>query len=131
MNNRIRKEIDKLIERIYQLESDVEAVRTSGDIKEEMIEQLNEYAAEAIAIQDEIQTLADEEQEKFDNLPEGLQYSDRSSALEDAANALNDAACLNDDPIQNIISDLECDDDPDWKIDFSDYVKSLEEAQSY
>ena len=52
-------------------------------------------------IQDQLSTLAeainnvwDEEQEAFDNLPEGLQESERGEAMQEAINALESAASL-------------------------------------
>lgn len=44
------------------------------------------------AIGSELRTLADEEQEKFDNMPEGLQASENGQAIETAAQALDEAA---------------------------------------
>lgn len=42
-------------------------------------------------IEVELETLASDEQEKFDNLSEGLQESERGQALEEAANGLEEA----------------------------------------
>lgn len=130
MNNRTRKEIDKIIQRIYSLQADIKSVGTSGDDNEDMIEELNELADEANDIQNDIQYLADDERDKFDNLTEGLQCSDRGMALEEAADALDDAANIDDSQIQAIIEALENDEDPDWDVDFSEFVDSLEQAQS-
>ena len=43
------------------------------------------------AIQEMIETIKDEEQEAFDNLPENLQGSDRGEAMEAAADNLDSA----------------------------------------
>lgn len=40
---------------------------------------------------EELETLRDEEQEYFDNMPEGLQNSERGQAAESAASNLSDA----------------------------------------
>ena len=40
----------------------------------------------------DLQSLADAEQEKFDNMPEGLQQSDRGQKIEESADSLSDAA---------------------------------------
>ena len=50
-----------------------------------------------------IENLASEEQESFDNMPEGLQQSDRGTASEEAANDLSEAA----DNITGTIDTLE------------------------
>lgn len=43
-------------------------------------------------VQQQLQGLADAEQEKFDNMPEGLQAGDKGQALESAAGCLSEAA---------------------------------------
>lgn len=48
-------------------------------------------------IKTEIEELASEERDKFDNLPEGLQASERGSAMEAAADALDEAVTEIDD----------------------------------
>lgn len=52
---------------------------------------LADLESEANAIAEEIGTLQEEEQESFDNLPEGLQQSERGQATEAAAEALDEA----------------------------------------
>lgn len=47
--------------------------------------------------------LANEEQEKFDNMPEGLQQSERGQAIEGAASTLNEIA----DHLQTALDALE------------------------
>lgn len=44
------------------------------------------------AIASELRTLAEEEQEKYDNMPEGLQGGDKGQAIETAAQMLDEAA---------------------------------------
>jgi hypothetical protein len=43
-------------------------------------------------IQVEIQAIADEEQECYDNLPESLQYTERGERMSEIVDTLNDAA---------------------------------------
>ena len=43
-------------------------------------------------IQVEIQAIADEEQECYDNLPEPLQYAERGERMSEIVDTLNDAA---------------------------------------
>lgn len=44
------------------------------------------------SIGSELRTIAEEEQEKYDNMPEGLQGGEKGQAIESAAQALDDAA---------------------------------------
>lgn len=54
------------------------------------------------ALQSELQMEADEEQDKFDNLSEGLQQADSGQAIEAAAESLQEAA----DALENLIQGL-------------------------
>ena len=86
MNKSQRKEIDKII---LELET----------LREQMDD-----------IKSRIETLKDEEQEKFDNLTEALQQNEKGQAIEAATNALETAF----DAIDG--------------FDFDDITSSLEEA---
>lgn len=50
-----------------------------------------EIADKIIGLKTDIEMLRDEEQDAFDNLPEGLQSSDRGGKMESAIEALDDA----------------------------------------
>jgi hypothetical protein len=52
----------------------------------------------------EVEPLADEEQEKFDNLPEGLQNSEKGQAMEEAASALESAVSELESAVDSIDS---------------------------
>lgn len=54
-------------------------------------------AAQLSDIKSQIETLAEEEREAFENLPENLQASDKGQASETAATWLEDAASALDD----------------------------------
>ncbi|NBT31696.1 MAG: hypothetical protein EBT13_07275 [Rhodobacteraceae bacterium] len=55
----------------------------------------------------EIESLRDEEQEAFDNLPESLQYAERGQAMEEAINNLDYALdALGEDIFQEAIENL-------------------------
>ncbi|AUX83266.1 hypothetical protein PBI_RACCOON_53 [Microbacterium phage Raccoon] len=73
MNAGRRKEIEAIIGKL----ADLEALKTE--------------------IQEAIEQVRDEEQEYYDNMPEGLQQSDRGYAAEEAANQLDEAASMLDD----------------------------------
>ena len=55
-------------------------------------------------IQGEINDMSAEEQEKYDNLPESIQDSDRGSDMENSIEYLDEAANLIDDVIDNLNS---------------------------
>lgn len=50
-----------------------------------------------------LESLKDEEQEAFDNLPEGLQQAERGQSMEAIASALDDAV----DTLNSALSDIE------------------------
>lgn len=55
-------------------------------------------------IQDAIDSLREEEQEAFDNMPEGLQQSERGQATEEAVGHLDEALSA----IEDAVSQIEC-----------------------
>ena len=55
-------------------------------------------------IQVEIQAIADEEQECYDNLPESLQYAERGERMSEIVDTLNDAANDMESPIINVVA---------------------------
>lgn len=57
-----------------------------------LISQIEALKAQAEVLAGELRELADAEQEKFDNMPEGLQGGDRGQAMEEAAGNLSSAA---------------------------------------
>jgi septal ring factor EnvC (AmiA/AmiB activator) len=80
MNAADRKQVSDLVSKLEELNQQFEDVKTS------------------------IEELAEAEQEKFDNLTEGLQASEKGQAIEAAAGALIDAASA--DSIQDAIDAL-------------------------
>ena len=53
---------------------------------------LNKILSQIQDLKEEIQVIENEEQEKFDNLPEGLQGSEMGESMEAAINALSECA---------------------------------------
>lgn len=51
---------------------------------------------------DDIESVKDEEQEAFDNMPEGLQASDRGEAMEANISNLEDVVCNIEEAIDNL-----------------------------
>lgn len=73
-----------------------------------IVAKLNDLKEEVQSLTGEIQSIADDEQEKYDNMPEGLQGGDKGSAIQNAADALTAAAeSAGDGNIQEAIDSLE------------------------
>lgn len=118
MNNDGRKRIDAIMK-------DIEATATAKDAINAMVEALNEAISdfkETFAdIATAIEELKDEEQEKFDNMPEGLQNGERGQAIEATVSQLETAY----DAAGNVaeIEDFEFDFDSD------EIITALDEAK--
>lgn len=68
MNANDRKEVSKLISRLEELKGQIEDVGS------------------------ELRTLADNEQDKYDNMPEAMQSGEKGDAMQEAQQYLSDAA---------------------------------------
>jgi uncharacterized protein YoxC len=75
MNAQDRKAVSGIVSELEALRSEMEALRSQVE-----------------DIGTRLRELADAEQDKFDNLNEGLQSSDNGQAIEEAASNLSDAA---------------------------------------
>jgi ABC-type transporter Mla subunit MlaD len=62
---------------------------------EEIIDQLG-------TLKEQIESVCEEEQEAYDNLPESIQYSERGEAMSEAASDLEDAASSIDDVMSTL-----------------------------
>jgi uncharacterized coiled-coil DUF342 family protein len=78
MNKDRRKAIDALLERIEQLKTDIDALAS------------------------EIETIKDEEQDYYDNMPESFQDGDKGQRAQEAIDALDNA--------QQTLEGFDCDD---------------------
>lgn len=84
MNNQRRKDIAEIVAKLADLDA----------LKNEL--------------KDAIEQVRDEEQEYYDNMPEGLQGSDRGYAAEEAINNLDEAVSMLDDlDVDTLVSSLE------------------------
>ena len=87
-------------------------------MKEARLETIKDCLA---AIQDAHDTLDDvreEEEMAYDNMPEGLQYSERGDLMQEAIDNLEDAVGSLDDVISNLEDVVSTADNPDiWEID--------------
>ena len=86
MNARIRKELVELASKLNSITTMIEDLKS------------------------DLETYAEEEQDKYDNMPESLQYSERGEAMQEAADALNDLVSRLDGSVSelyDISSDIE------------------------
>lgn len=77
---------------------------------EKLIDQVQTAAAELRDFYNDLTSLQEEEQEAFDNLPEGLQQAERGQQMEAIASALEDALGTLDsaiDDVESAASDIE------------------------
>ena len=75
---------------------------------EEIKTKLETLKSQAEEIGGELQQMADDEREKFYNMPEGLQSGEKGQAIETAADALGEAAsALENGEIGEAITQLE------------------------
>jgi ABC-type transporter Mla subunit MlaD len=62
---------------------------------EEIIDQLG-------MLKEQVESITEEEQEAFDNLPESIQYSERGDAMSEAVSDLEDASSSIDDVMSTL-----------------------------
>lgn len=72
--------------------------KTRRKVIEEVIDQLG-------TLKEQIESVGEEENEAYDNLPEGIQYSERGEAMSDNASDLEQAASDLDD-IMSTLQDI-------------------------
>lgn len=74
----------------------------------DLMDRLTPLAATITDIKDALESIRDEEQDSFDNMPEGLQQSDRGQASEEAISTLDSAIDdLENFDIDNIVSSID------------------------
>lgn len=78
MNNKTRKQLTKLAEKIYDLANEIDRLR------------------------EELQEIAEQEQEKYDNMPEQLQEAENGCRMYECIEALEEVA----DRLDNNISEI-------------------------
>ena len=70
---------------------------------EAAVEELRNALSTMQELHSTLESLRDEEQEAFDNLPEGLQQADRGQSMEAIASALDDAV----DTLSSALGDID------------------------
>ena len=72
--------------------------------------------------------IAEEEREKFDNMPEGLQQGDRAQAMEEAADALESAAS----DLDNVDLSEHIKPEEGWHEDVAGFIEeAIDNAESF
>jgi hypothetical protein len=139
MNASQRKELASLISNIdaqSQVLSGIEIETTFDSAGDEIAVLTDEQRAkianalvnvkeELMGVSGDLENLAGEEQEKFDNMPENLQQGDRGQAIEAAAQALEEAYEVTDGVVQEL-EDLTIDAGTVENLD--DLVSTLDEV---
>ena len=109
MNNDRRKKIDAAIKSAEAMRAEIEALK-------ELICDIKSAASD---LHSEIDSIKDEEQEYYDNMPESLQSGEKGQAAEAAVNILEEA-----------ISKLEeFDNIPDDVIDIEEIIGMLDDSK--
>ena len=67
--------------------------------------EIAKYIASLEEIKDKLDSMMDEEQDKFDNMPEGLQESERGEAMQEAIEQL-ETACDNLDEVISALKEI-------------------------
>lgn len=90
MNKQRRKALEKLQNDLENIKSDLQhAIEIEdGDIPKEKLEK---HRDDATDIQGQLESLRDEEQDYYDNMPEGLQSGDKGDRAQEAADSLDEA----------------------------------------
>lgn len=74
------------------------------------------------------QEIADEEREKFDNMPEGLQQGDKAQAMEEAADALENAVS----DLDNVDLSEHITPEAGWHDDVAGFIQeAIDNAESF
>ena len=120
MNKDVRKRIDGIM---VDIEKAVDARSKLDQMIEALNEAIVEYKETFADIKTAIEEIRDEEQEKFENLTEGLQQSERGQNIEYAVQALENAMEA-------------CDGIEEWEeielsFDSDDIITALDEAKGY
>ena len=111
-----------------QLSVAIQALSPFGDA-DHCLEQGHVAVLNAVeAAKSVFEEMAEEEREKFDNLPEGFQNGDRGAAMEEAADALESAAS----DLDNVDLYEHVDPEEGWHEDVAGYIQeAIDNAESF
>lgn len=89
-----------------------------------------EYVKELETLKETLESIRDDEQEKFDNMPEGLQASERGSTLESNVSELDDAITNLNDAIDAVKNDYPAKPDEsnveEWAANIADQIENAQ-----
>lgn len=94
MNKDRRKQIDTCMNDVEKLKTEVEefASTLSSDTEKEIIADKEEnWSGKVSDIKSDLESLRDEEQDYYDNMPEGFQNGEKGEAAQSAVDALENA----------------------------------------
>lgn len=139
MNNTRRRQIRNEIltlETIRQLVEGYEGKYNGKVLSEDEVKEIKDALENASSLLSEVSSTIDdletEERDCFDNLPEGLQMSEKGEAMEMAADNLETARDYIDDAesdTDDVISELEdYDYESELDVDFSSISNSIDDA---
>lgn len=80
---------------------------------EQRLKNLNDCLSAIQGAHDVLEEVRDEEQDAYDNMPEGLQYSERGDMMQEAIDSLDEAVDAIDEVISNLESVISSAEDPD------------------
>lgn len=103
MNKATRKQIAIMS---IELEAIKKRLEEIGKVYGRLKDELDGFQEKLESYQSDIEGLADEERMKFDNLPEGLQESERGEAYEIAADTLEEAASNLEEVVSSLTEKL-------------------------
>lgn len=106
MNKYQRQELSNIVDCLQNIIDDPQSY-------ENWSEDISGYASD-------VEIMADEEQEKYDNLPENLQWSSRADEYQDNVSALQDAQYA-------LESAAECESIEDAEDDINEAISKIEE----
>lgn len=120
MNKQRRKTLESINNDLENIKSTLEGYVTEPESIE--MPKLEEFRNKVADAQSQLETLRDEEQEYFDNMPEGLQAGDKGSVAEEAIGNLEQAV----DSADEVVNQL----DEAMKASGDELEASVEQATS-
>ncbi len=127
MNKQRRKALENLQNDLDKIKSDLQhAIEIEdGNIPKEKLEEHKGVAAD---VQSQLETLRDEEQEYYDNMPEGLQAGEKGDKAQEAIDSIDEAINQVETTHDSIGQALEASDKEDKQEYLNAAVDEIENA---
>lgn len=107
MNKQRRKALELLNTDLENIKETIEAIE-EGKIEQPELEAIKEKTAD---VQSQLETLRDEEQEYYDNMPEGLQAGEKGDKAQEAVDNLDSAVSETETAHDSIEEAINAEDD--------------------